>query len=308
MDRDKAWIAPTVFVVGSVLAGGNAVGVRFSNRELEPFWGATLRFALAATLMLAVMAVMRQPLPRGRALLGAALYGLFAFGGAFALAFYALVELEAGFGQILLSIVPLLTLLLAVLQRQEQLNAAGLIGAVVALAGVVVMSGLSVEGSVPVLSIVAAIGAAACFAQAAIIVRRFPRVHPVTLNAVGMTVGAVFLAILTVVSGTEVVVPEETATWLAVAYMVVIGSGVVFTLYVILLDYWEASRANYTFVLIPLFTVVFSVWLLDEQINVAFVAGGALVLAGVYIGALREAGRRQSDPSFVSNPPEDRAD
>ena len=40
------------FVAYSVLAGGNAVGVRFSNQELDPFWGATLRFSLAAILML----------------------------------------------------------------------------------------------------------------------------------------------------------------------------------------------------------------------------------------------------------------
>ena len=67
-------------------------------------------------------------------------------------------------------------------------------------------------------------------------------------------------------------------------------------------------RANYTFVLIPLFTIVFSVWLLDEEVNAAFVVGGVLVLAGVYIGALRVTGRRPLDPSFVSDPPDNRVD
>jgi drug/metabolite transporter (DMT)-like permease len=289
MAREDSWIAPTAFALVSILAGGNAVGVRFSNRELEPFWGATLRFALAAGLMLVAMAAIRQPLPKGRALLGASLYGLFAFGGAFALAFYALVELEAGFGQILLSIVPLVTLLLAAAQRQERITRAGIGGALVALAGVITMSGLSVGESVPIVAILAAIGAAVCFAQASIIVRRFPTVHPVTLNAVGMTVGAAFLAMLTLVTRNEVAVPREPDTWIAVAYMVVIGSGVTFTLYAILLRYWTASRANYTFVLIPVSTVVLSVWLLDEHISASFVAGGALVLVGVYIGALRQA-------------------
>lgn len=288
MARDDTWIARTAFIVGSVLAGGNAVGVRFSNRELEPFWGATLRFALAAGLMLIVMAAIRQPFPRGRALIGAATYGLFAFGGGFALAFYALVELEAGFGQVLLSIVPLVTLLLAVLQRQERLTRRGLAGAAVAVTGVVVMSGLSSGGSVPIVSVLAAIGSAACFAQASITVRRFPPVHPVTLNAVGMAVGATFLALLTFVAGSEITVPNEPETWVALAYMVVVGSGVVFTLYVIVLRYWEASRANYTFVLIPVFTVVFSIWLLDEHVSMVFVIGGVLVLVGVYIGALRQ--------------------
>ena len=289
MAREISWIAPTAFVVGSVLAGGNSVGVRFSNRELDPFWGATLRFALAAALMLAVMAVIRQPLPKGRALLGASLYGLFGFGGAFALAFYALVELEAGFSQILLSIVPLVTLLLAAVQRQEHITRAGIGGALVALTGVIVMSGLSLGDSIPIVSILAAIGSAVCFAQSSIIVRRFPIVHPVTLNAVGMTVGAAFLATLTLVTRNDVVMPREPDTWIAVAYMVIMGSGVTFTLYAIVLRYWRASRANYMFVLIPVSTIVLSVWLLDEHINTGFIAGGALVLVGVYIGALRQA-------------------
>jgi hypothetical protein len=52
-------VALTAFVTYAVLAGGNAVGVRFSNRELAPLWGAGLRFALAAALLVAVMVVFR---------------------------------------------------------------------------------------------------------------------------------------------------------------------------------------------------------------------------------------------------------
>ena len=43
-------IALAAFLTESILAGGNAVGVRFSNRELDPLWGASFRFALAAPL------------------------------------------------------------------------------------------------------------------------------------------------------------------------------------------------------------------------------------------------------------------
>jgi len=37
-----------VFALAVVLGGANFVGVRFSNLELAPFWGAGLRFSLAA--------------------------------------------------------------------------------------------------------------------------------------------------------------------------------------------------------------------------------------------------------------------
>jgi hypothetical protein len=69
-------VALTAFVTYAVLAGGNTVGVRFSNRELAPLWGAGLRFGLAAALLLAVMVLLRLAFPRGRALIGSLLHGL----------------------------------------------------------------------------------------------------------------------------------------------------------------------------------------------------------------------------------------
>ena len=35
--------ALAAFLTGTLLAGGNAVGVRVSNRELDPLWGAAFR-------------------------------------------------------------------------------------------------------------------------------------------------------------------------------------------------------------------------------------------------------------------------
>jgi drug/metabolite transporter (DMT)-like permease len=287
LDRDATALA--AFMLGTVLAGGNAVGVRVSNRELDPLWGAGLRFLLAACLLGAVMAVMRLTLPGGRALLGVLLYGTLIFGGAFSFAYYALVRIHAGLGQTLLALVPLVTLLLAVLQRQERLRPEALVGTVLSIAGIGVVSGVSGSEAVPVLSLLAVLGAVLCFAQATVLVRRFPPVHPVTTNAVGMATGAAILVAFSLLLEESIALPERGATWLALAYMVVLGSGPVFVLYVVVVRLWSASRAAYSFVLIPLVTVLLSAWIDDEQIGAGLVLGGLLVLAGVYVGALRPA-------------------
>lgn len=300
MNAEGERVALAAFITGSVFAGGNAVGVRFSNRELEPLWGAGLRFALAAALLLAVMAVLRLALPRGRALTGALLFGALNFGGAFALAYYALVELHAGFGQILLALVPLATLFLAVLQGTERLRAAAVVGALLALAGVALMSRAPLRDSVPLLSLLAALGSAFCFAQAAVLVRRFPPVHPVTMNAVGMTTGAALLLVGSLLVDEPMTLPERAATWVALTYLVAVGSVIVFVLYLVVLRHWSASRAAYTFVLIPIVTVMLSAWLDDEPIGAGLILGGLLVLAGVYVGALRPA--RVSPASAEANP------
>ena len=91
--RDLA--VPVAFFAQAVLAGGNAVAVRFSNRELAPLWGAGLRFGVAAAVMLTVMAVLRLRFPRGRALLGTLLFALLSFAASYALIYDGLVHVQA---------------------------------------------------------------------------------------------------------------------------------------------------------------------------------------------------------------------
>ena len=291
MTDSRERVALACFLGSALLAGGNGVSIRFSNRELPPLWGAGLRFSLAAALLLVVMAVLRLPFPRGRALAGALLYGALNFGAAFALAYYALVRLHAGLGQTLLALVPLATLLLAVAQHQERLRLAAVIGTLLALVGIAVISQGPLGASVPLGSLLAALASAVCIAQAAVLVRRFPAVHPVTMNAVGMTTGAVLLLAGSVLAGEPRLLPQRAATWAAVGYLVVVGSVVVFVLYLVVLRYWAASRAAYAFVLIPFVTVVLSAWLDNEPLGPGLLLGGLLVLAGVYVGALRPSDR-----------------
>ena len=123
------------------------------------------------------------------------------------------------------------------------------------------------------------------------VIRRFPRVHPVTMNAVGMTFGAALLVLGSVVAGAALELPERESTRLALVYVVVVGSIFVFLLYLAVLGRWPASRAAYVFVVIPFVTVALSAWLDDEPVGAELVVGGLLVLAGVYVGALRRQQR-----------------
>jgi drug/metabolite transporter (DMT)-like permease len=291
MNGDQGRGTLVAFLVGSVLSSGNPIAVKFSNVELDPLWGATLRFTLAAALMLVVMRALGLRFPRGRALLGAVLYGVFNFGLAFACLFYALVELGAGFLQILLAVIPLITLLLVVVQRLERLRVSAVAGAVIAFVGVLLMSQIALDASISIGTILVAMAAAFCLAEGAVLVRVFPPEHSVSLNAVGMTVGAAVLFVGSLLAGNEIVLPRLGETWLAMAYMVVIGSGIVFILWVFVLKRWDASRAAYNFVLLPPITLVFSNLITGEEVGVELILGGVVILVGVYIGALRPARR-----------------
>jgi drug/metabolite transporter (DMT)-like permease len=282
-------VVVAAFVTSALLAGGNAVAIRFSNRELAPLWGAGLRFTLAAVLLVAVMAALKLAFPRGRALTGAVLWGLFQFAGAFGLYYYALVRVQAGLGQTILALVPLATLLLAVLQRQERLRGAAVVGTLLGLVGVGLISRDPLRESVPLPSLLAVLGSVLCFAEANVLARRLTHLHPVAMNTVGMIVSAGVLIAGSVLVGESLVLPERVATWVALGYVAALGSVVVFLLIVFVLQHWSASRAAYVMVLIPFVTVGLSALLDQEPLGPGLVLGGLVVLTGVYVGALRPA-------------------
>ena len=289
------------FLVLVLVGGANFVAVRFSNVELSPFWGAGSRFAISAVVLVLIGLTLRIPFPRGRTLVGASLYGLLGFGGFYALTYVGLQEASAGSGAVLLSLAPLTTFLLAVAQGQEAFRWRALIGAVVALAGIVVMFGA--PGGVPLGSVLAFLGAAAAVGEAGVIAKWFPRdAHPVSMNAIAMGVGSVALLVLSAIAGESWDVPVRAATWTALVYLILLGSVGLFVLYLFILKTWSASRTAYAFVLFPLVASLMGLWLEGDPITPALALGGGIVLGGVYIGALR--GAMSAEPHREASPQE----
>jgi drug/metabolite transporter (DMT)-like permease len=281
-----------------LLGGANSVAIRFSNVELPPFSGAAARFAAAALLMFAAMLFLRLPLPRGRALAGIVVFGVLNFGLSYALIYWGLLEVQAGLAQVVIAIAPLATFFLALAHRQESWQLRPLLGSLLAIAGIAVVFGEQINAAVPLLPLLAIVATAICIAEGTVIGKSIPPVHIVTLNAVAMAVGTAFLAGLALIAGERLTIPLRLETWLAFWYLVLIGTVAVFLLFLFVLRRWTASGTSYTFVLTPFVTVAIGVWLANETVTWTFLVGGALVLVGVYLGALmaspRSAPERQA--------------
>lgn len=274
------------FAAFVIVSGGASVAIRFTYAEIAPFWGAAMRFVLGALFFWIAALVMKVKFPRGRALIGAVLYGSLAMGLSFSLIYWGLVKTPASLYQILMATVPLLTLFLATLHRLEAFRSRGLIGALLSVAGIALAMGGSKGTALSLPHIAGIILAAASMAEAGIVVKKFPRSHPIMMNAVGMTVGALILGIVSILSGETWTTPTQTSTWLAFGYIVVFVTVIAFFLYLFVLGRWTASGTSYGFVLIPLITVVLATSLAGEQITMSFIAGALLVLLGVWFGAL----------------------
>jgi drug/metabolite transporter (DMT)-like permease len=293
---------------GIVFCGGsNAVAIRLSYEELAPFWAATLRFSLAAVVLLAVFAILRLPMPRGRASLGILLYGLTAFAGAYAALYWGLVGTPAATVQVLIATVPLVTLLLAVAMGQERLTVRGLAGVLVALTGILVIVGDQLTAAVSPASLVAVIVGLSFIALSNVVVKQLPPGHPVTANAFGMAIGSAVLLALAILVDEPRSVPESPSTWAALVYLVAVGSVGLFMLTLYVLARWSASATAYATLAMPLVTVVAAALVLGEEVGPSFVLGAALVVAGVYVGisASRSgsAGHSRSDTQAAGPEP-----
>lgn len=274
------------FVLFVVFAGANAIGVRLMLREMGPFWSAALRFAVAGLLLAAAVLATGRTFPRGTRLVGTTLFAIFGFALAYTFLYRALIDAPAGTTMLMLAVVPLLTVLLAWAQGVEGFRLLALVGAAIALIGILVVSADQLTLDVPPSAIVLLMAAAACQAESGIVAKRFPPGDPIAANAVGMVLGSVLLAAVAVVSGEEFVLPEQPETWLALAYLIGPGSIGVFVLALYILARWTASATSYAFLLFPLVAITLGATLLDEPIQLSFVVGGAIVLAGVYVGAV----------------------
>lgn len=278
------------FVAVILLGGINAVAVRVANTELAPLWDATLRFGIAAAVLMVIVLATRTPLPRGRALAGSVLYGAVGFAGAFGCIHWALVAVPPASVQTILALVPLLTLLLAVGAGLERFRPASLVGGLIAFAGIALIFGDRLGAATPLPPLGVAVAGAACMAGGNVIVKRFPTCHPVAHNAVAMTVGASILLAASMVSAERHALPVDGRTWAAVAYVALAGTVGVFTLFIHVMRRWAASTTSYVMLVMPLVTVVAASTVLGQAISSVFATGGALVLAGVGAGLLGQHG------------------
>jgi drug/metabolite transporter (DMT)-like permease len=272
--------------IGVVLIGGaNGVAVKQTVTELAPLWGAGLRFLVAAILMAGVVLILRRGWPRGRSLWGAALYGLVGFSAAYGLAYAGIREVPAGTAMVLISLTPLFTFGLSIIQGQERFHWQGLLGAVIAVGGVAVVFADQLGAAVPILSLTLMLLATLAIAEAGIVVKWVPRSDPFATNAVAMLVGSVVLLAVSLVLGESWTLPVETPTWVALGYLMTLGSVVLFSLYVFALQRWTASAVSYTTLLMPIVAIALAALVFGDPITPPFVLGAALILAGVYIGA-----------------------
>jgi drug/metabolite transporter (DMT)-like permease len=105
-------------------------------------------------------------------------------------------------------------------------------------------------------------------------------ITPVTANAWGMAIGAMFLLLIVTLTGQTLGLPDRGSYWVALAYLAVIGSVIGFTTYLKLVTRIGSAKAGYATVLFPIVALTASTMLEGYQWTALAVSGVALACLG----------------------------
>jgi drug/metabolite transporter (DMT)-like permease len=274
------------FILYVIIGGGASVAIRICYQELAPFWTGASRFGLGALAFWAIAFWQKIPIPRGRALHGALLFGILTIGLAFMLVAWSLVVIPASLFQVLMALIPLFTVFLSTLHGLEGLTRQGVFGSFLAVVGIAITVGGTSNAVFSLPHIAGILVAAALIAEGGVLIKKFPKNPPVMTNAISMTVGALILGIASMIRGEEWNIPVQASTWAAFIYLVIFVTVITFLLYLFVLGKWTASNTSYGFVIVPLVTILIASTLAGERITWNFLVGSAFVLGGVIVGAL----------------------
>lgn len=238
----------------------------------------SIRFSLAALVLLALARLRGEALPRGRNLLGLVLLGGVGYTVEAACYFLALERIGAGLTALLLYFYPALVVVLAAVLLGVRPRPAGLLCVVAATAGTVLTVG-PVQGG-QVTGVLLGLGAASSYALYILASSRVAAgVGPFATAAVVMGSCAVVYDVVAL--GARTSVPQRPSAWLALLAVALVGTVVAVSAFFAALERLGPSDTAVVSTVEPVVSIVVAAAVLGEHLGPVQVVGGVLVLAAV---------------------------
>jgi drug/metabolite transporter (DMT)-like permease len=271
--------------------GGTFLAMRYGVEVLPPFVLASVRYFIAAPLLLALSAILRHKIWPSRQEMGRlAIIGVVMLGCGNTTVIWAEQYIPSGLAALLVASIPLYAALIEVLlPRGEGLPLTGWIGVFLGFAGMVFLlwpglrRGLHGDSREIIVSLVT-LGGALCWTVASVISRRSKfRISGMASAGWQMVFGGLFNVVLLVVSGGYHGSRWNAQAWWSIGYLVIFGSLITFTAYIYLLDNVAVSKvATYAFVN-PVIAVVLGSFFLHERFVAVEYVGMTGILLAVFL-------------------------
>lgn len=284
------------FTMLCAIWGSTWLAIKFGVEAVPTFLSASLRFVVAATVLLALTAAFRRKLPGTRTEWGVVVFvGIVLFVGDYGLIYWGEANgVESGLSAVLFATMPLLTALVAhALLRRERLTAQKLLGTAIGFGGVVLifrgqLGSAGLEKFFPMLAIVLA---SVCGAVATVAIKRWGHgLDGFAFNGLAMAVGAAGLAAISLSNGEPWAMPAWPGGLGPILYLGLAGSVVTFVTYLWLLRQIEATSVSFIALITPIVALVLGFAFANEALDALDVIGTAVTLLGIYLSLSKRLG------------------
>jgi drug/metabolite transporter (DMT)-like permease len=276
-----------VLLLALALVWGNSfLFIKIAVSVIAPPWVVTLRMVIGGLLLLALAPISKERAPRDLAslgniaavgILGAALPWL---GQAWAQQF-----LDSGLTAVLNACTPVATLILAVLFGQERLHVNRVLGLALAVLGTLIVVGLEVRAGRSTLALVVALLSTWGYALGAVLTRAriSGRVSTIWASALQLVLGAALLGPFA--WALEGPPPAALSASVAGALLALglLGTGVAFQIYYVLLHRVGATNASMVTYLVPIVGLASGALVRGERFGANVFVGAAAMIGGVWL-------------------------
>lgn len=236
-----------------------------------------LRFSLAAVLMLALLVLRGERLPRGPALMGLIGMGAVGYVGQAFSYLSALKYASAGLVALLLYLYPLFVAVLSALVLRQPVRGATGLALGLALVGTALTVG---PAGGQALGILLAVSAAAIYSVYIIVgAQVMKQVSAVQSSAVIFAAAGLTSATLMLLQGPHL--PASGAGWAAIISMVLVATVLPVGTFLAGLERIGPTNAAMLSTLEPVVTVLLAAWLFGERLAPLSLVGGGLILVAV---------------------------
>lgn len=262
-----------------------------------PLTSAGLRFAIAAIVIFAVVALWRIRMPRSKSFFKLTLFlGLFQTTIPYALVYWGEQFLPAGLTAVLFSTIPLMVAILARVLLGDRLTKWKLTGIMAGIAGVYVIFADSVSfgGRASAFGMIAALASAFCASLSSVVIKKYSSNYP-PFAAISLPHAYAGVLLLTGGLAIERVSPLTWSgmTYFTILYLALLGSVTAFGLYFWIIKHVDVTVLSYQTFIIPVLAVLLGWIFLNEHVTINTAIGGGLVLLGIVLAVMPRSHRKR---------------
>ncbi|MBO6639069.1 MAG: EamA family transporter [Roseitalea sp.] len=283
--QNKTILAVLLFMWAAT--GSNFLGFKVALQDIPPFSLTAVRVALAAAILLPLAMILADNRAiTGKQVIGCAVASIFFVFFGQGIVVWGMQGLSSGQTALILACVPMLGVLLGWLVRKRMPSMRILTGLAIGLAGLALVVSGSLVGTMPMPSLAAVLLGAFGWALGTVIAPKLD----LPANALMATLlqfgfGGAILATTGFIAGehTGWIASARPTTWLALAWIVVVGSVIGFGSFMYLRARVHDALANSFFYTTPVVALFLGWAVLGEAVTYREVVGGAAAFVGVFL-------------------------